>query len=148
VRLKDQKIRKSAVVTVGTGNVEMDGSVGDLTISVNSGDIKCDRITLLEASQCTLQTQRGILKAVFTKLPKTELLCQSGSGDVTVQVPGNSKMLATVLTANGKARCAWNIPKSNRALGDMGAVYAGMVNGGGTTVQIQTAVGNATLDKT
>ncbi|MFM2223354.1 MAG: hypothetical protein RLZZ78_1611, partial [Armatimonadota bacterium] len=50
VRLKEQKIRKSAVVTVGTGNVEMDGTVGDLTISVNSGDIKCDRITLLEAS--------------------------------------------------------------------------------------------------
>ena len=148
VRLKEQKIRKSAVVTVGTGNVEMDGTVGDLTISVNSGDIKCDRITLIDASQCTLQTQRGILKAVFTKLPKTELLCQSGSGDVTVQVPGNSKMLATVLTANGKARCAWNIPKSNRALGDTGAVYAGLVNGGGTTVQIQTAVGNATLDKT
>ena len=148
IRLKQLKVRKSVVITTGTGVVELDGTMGDLTISVNNGDIRCDRVTLNEATVCTLQTQNGFIKAVLTRLPKSELLCQSGNGDVAVQVPGNSKMTATVMTANGKAKCAWNIPKGNRALGDTGAVFAGVVNDGGTMVQIQTAVGNATLDKT
>lgn len=147
VRLQRQKIRRSGAVAVDVGSVEIDGEVGDLAVSLGSGPIRGDRLTASAAETLIFQTQVGEVRVSLRSLPRRELRLLSGNGLVVARIPGNARAVATVLSATGKARSDFALPAASRAIGETGGTLAGNIGGGGTTIRVQTGVGDAALER-
>jgi len=107
----DYEIRVPAGVDVtaktGSGDIELDGGLGTVSLQTGSGDIDGD---VAAAGSITTRTGSGDMELRLGNAPSL-LSAHSGSGDVDIKVPNNQSYAVTFKTGSGDTDI--NVPQQS-----------------------------------
>ena len=121
----------------GSGDINVVGATGGFLAQTGSGDVRAGRISgALKAS-----TGSGDIDAEQTTPGPVQL--HTGSGDVTLKLPGEAGFSLNVHTGSGSI-------KTSQAVASIGSRdrhrLEGTVRGGGPPVEIRTGSGSVTIN--
>ena len=137
-----QDVEAVALVKTTNGNVQFRGNPGYLEIKTSNGNIRVSVIQLRDVAQ--FETTNGMVAVVVhSGIAPISAVTTNGSIDVTLPADFSGKLEAR--TVNGRARSAFDIPRSagsrqNRLSGTLGS-------GGDTLVQLRAVNGNVSVWK-
>ena len=108
-------------IAVGTGCVTLSGEVGNLAVQARTGEIWAARVQASQADSLSVRAGTGNIWMSLDQLPKHQLIAQTHTGDVVVQVPtkkGAPGPKLTALADLGTSRLDYGItPQPLGALG-------------------------------
>jgi hypothetical protein len=88
--------RVTVTVHTGSGDIELDGSLGAVSLQTGSGDVDADVTT----SEMTSRTGSGDM-ALRLRTAPAELAANSGSGDVDIRLPSGQAYAVDSKTGSG-----------------------------------------------
>jgi len=143
-------VSSSASVTTGGGNVSVSGSSGKTSATTGGGNLSFKNIK----GGIDCYTGSGDVYVELNPDPKVNSEIKSGSGSVTLYLPGNAK--ATVV-AKVRGWDTWGGDEKspiisdfenttiNRSHSTVRSTY--VINGGGSTIEVQTTSGEIYIKK-
>ncbi|MEW5763970.1 MAG: DUF4097 family beta strand repeat-containing protein [Acidobacteriota bacterium] len=89
-------------VDTGSGDVEFHGEASEFRGDTGSGSIRAEGLV----GRATFDTGSGDVEAVWSKVPgAVRIVADTGSGDVFLTFPKNSRLGGEIETSSGKVRC-------------------------------------------